>query len=32
MPCVGRIALVFQALPEICPQISKRWDFADEEF
>ena len=37
MPChgshlLGRIALVFQFPPEICPQILKRRDFADEEF
>ena len=31
MPCRRRIALVFQSLLEICPQISKRTDFADEE-
>ena len=32
MPCLGRIAVVFQSLLEICPQILWRWDFADEEF
>ena len=31
MPCRGRIALVFQSPPEICPQISQRGDCADEE-
>ena len=31
MPCCGRIALVFQSLPEISPQILQRKDFADEE-
>ena len=33
IPCLaaGRIALVFQSLLEICPQISQRMDFADEE-
>ena len=31
MPCFGRIAVVFQSLPEICPQISQRRGFADEE-
>ena len=32
MPCLGRIAVVFQSLLEICPQILWRWDFTDEEF
>ena len=31
MPCRGHIALVFQSLLSICPQISLRRDSADEE-